>query len=199
VRTSEPSGSRELWWSWILRNFNSNGVASNPLARVLLTIVLGDSDWFELLRIGFVDDVGGEGREAVPVVIVMAPAGTVPSPCFNNRPRVAAFIDLLPEVDRGSVVKAGLVWILALMACTTLVVSGLLYFLFIVAARVWVALIALAVVVPPAPGASSDGATDRCGFTIALRPRGWIPIEDTGCCPSSCTSARWVRYCSLCI
>jgi hypothetical protein len=26
-----------------------------------------------------------------------------------------------------------------------------------------------------------------------------FPVEDTRCCPSNCTSARWVRYCSLCI
>jgi hypothetical protein len=77
------------------------------------------------------------------------------------------FIDLLPEVDRESVVKAGLEWILTLMPRTTLVASGLSYFLFIVATRGWVALVALAVVVPSAPG-----ATDQHGFSMALRPRG---------------------------
>jgi hypothetical protein len=71
-----------------------------------------------------------------------------------------AFIDLLPEVDRGSVMKVGLEWILALMPCPTLVASWLLYFLFIVAMRGRVALVALAVVVPSTPGASSRGATD---------------------------------------
>jgi hypothetical protein len=105
----------------------------------------------------------------------MVLAGTVPSPCFNNTPRIAAFIDLLLEVDRGSVMKVGLEWILALMPCTMLVASGLLYFMFIVATRGRVALVALAVVVPPAPVASSEGATDQRGITMALRPRGLIP------------------------
>jgi hypothetical protein len=103
------------------------------VAQVLLTIVLGDSDWFELLWIGLVGDVGGEGGEAVTVVVIMAPASTVPSPCFNNMPRITTFIYLLPKVNHGSVMKVGLEWILALMPCTTLVASGLLYFLFIVA------------------------------------------------------------------
>jgi hypothetical protein len=62
----------------------------------------------------FVGDASGESREAVDVVVV-APAGTIPSPCFNNTPRVTAFVDLLPEVDRGSVMKVDLKWILALM------------------------------------------------------------------------------------
>jgi hypothetical protein len=87
-------------------------------------------------------------------------------------PCIAAFIDLLPEVDRGSIVKAGLKWSLALMPCTTLVASRLLYFLFIVAARGRVALVVLAVVVPPPPGASSRGAIDQRGFSMALRPHG---------------------------
>jgi hypothetical protein len=44
----------------------------------------------------------------VAVVIIMAPAGMIPSPCFNNKLRIAAFVDLLPEVDLGSVVEVGL-------------------------------------------------------------------------------------------
>jgi hypothetical protein len=102
------------------------------------------------------------------------PAGTVPSPRFNDKPRVAAFIELPPEVNRGGVVKVGLKWILAVMPYPTLVVSGLLYFLFIVTTRRRVALVALAVVVPLDPGASFRGATDQCGITMALRPRGLI-------------------------
>jgi hypothetical protein len=93
----------------------------------------------------------------------------------TNKPRFTAFIDLLPEVNCGGVMKVGLEWILALMPCTTLVASGLLYFLFIVATHGWVALIALAVVLPPAPGASSGGATNQRAITMALRPRGLIP------------------------
>jgi hypothetical protein len=136
----------------------------------LLTIVLVDSNWFELLGIGFVNDIGSEGSEAVAVVIVVVLAGTGPSCCFNNTPHIAAVIDLLPEVDRGSVMKAGFEWSLALRPWTTLVASRLLYFLFIIATRGQVALVALAAVVRPAPRASSSGAADQRGFAMALRP-----------------------------
>jgi hypothetical protein len=61
------------------------------------------------------------------------------------------------------------------MPYPTLVASGLLYFLFIVATRERVALVALAVIVPQAPGASSRGATNQRGITMALRPQGLIP------------------------
>jgi hypothetical protein len=64
---------------------------------------------------------------------------------------------------------------LALMPCTTPVAIGLLYFLFIVAMRRRVALVALAVIISPAPGASFRGATKQCGITMAFRPRGLIP------------------------
>jgi hypothetical protein len=128
--------------------------------RVLLTVVLGNADWFELLWLELVGDVGGEGEEVVAVVVVVAPAGTVPSTCFDNTPCVVAFIDLLPEVNRGSIVKADLEWSLALMPCTMMVASRLLYFLFIVATCGRVTLVAPAVVVPPAPGDSSRGAAD---------------------------------------
>jgi hypothetical protein len=99
----------------------------------------------------------------------------VPSPCFNDKPRIAAFIDRLPEVDRGSVVEVGLDWILVVMPCPTLVARGLLYFLFVVATRGWVALVVLA-----GGYRSSDshgllrGATDKHGITMVLRPRGLI-------------------------
>jgi hypothetical protein len=53
----------------------------------------------------------------VAAVIMVAPTGTVPSPHFNYKPRIMASVDLLPEVDRGSIVKVGLEWILALMPC----------------------------------------------------------------------------------
>jgi hypothetical protein len=86
----------------------------------------------------------------VAVVVGMALADAVPSPCFNDTPRVTCFIDLLLEVDRGNIVKVDLKWILALRPCPTLVASALLYFLFIVATGRRVALIALAVVIPPA-------------------------------------------------
>jgi hypothetical protein len=74
--------------------------------------------------------------------------------------RIAAFIDLLPEVDRGSVVEVGHDWILAVLSCPTLVARGLLYFLYVVATHGRVALVVLAVVVPPAPRVSSRSVTD---------------------------------------
>jgi hypothetical protein len=148
------------------------------MAQVLLAVILQDSDWFELFGIGFFSDFRGEGGKAVVIVVVMVSVGTVPSPCFDNMPHVVAVIDLLPEVDRGSVVKAALKWSLAMRPCTTLVArlaSRLLYFLFIVATRGRVALAALATVVPPVPGASSGVPTDQRSFTTALRPRGHVP------------------------
>jgi hypothetical protein len=90
---------------------------------VLLDVVLGDSNWFELLGIGFFSDVGGKGGEAVVVVVIVVPVGMVPSPCFDNTLRFVAVINLLPEVDRGSVVKAGLEWILTLRSWAMLVAS----------------------------------------------------------------------------
>jgi hypothetical protein len=61
-------------------------------------------------------------------------------------PRVVVIIDLLPEVDRGGVVKADLKWGLALRLCTTLVAmlaSRLLYFMFSIATCGLVALVAV--------------------------------------------------------
>jgi hypothetical protein len=60
-------------------------------------------------------------------------------------------------------------------ALPPLVASGLLYFLFIIATRGWVALIVLAVIVPPTPLASSRGATDQRSIAMLLRPRELIP------------------------
>jgi hypothetical protein len=88
----------------------------------------------------------------------VVPAGTVPSPRCNNKLCVTALIDFLPEVDRGSIMEVGLDWILAVVLYPVLVARGLLYFLFIVATHGQVALIVLAVVVPPIPVASSRGA-----------------------------------------
>jgi hypothetical protein len=143
--------------------------------RVLLAVVLGDFGWFELLGIGFVGDVGGEGGEEVIVVVVVVLVGMVPSPCFDNTSHIATVIDLLLEVNRGGVVKAGLEWSLALRACTMLVArlaSRLLYFLFLVAMAERVTLVALVAVVPPVPGASSGGATDQRSFAMVLGSRG---------------------------
>jgi hypothetical protein len=104
--------------------------------------------------------------------------GTVPSPCFDNILHVTAIIDLLSEVDRRSVVKAGREWSLALRPCGMLVArlaSRLLYFLFRVATRALVALVALVTVVPPVLGISSECVTDHCSVTMALRYQGQVP------------------------
>jgi hypothetical protein len=90
----------------------------------------------------------------------VVPARAVPSPRFNNKPRITALVDFLLEVDRGSIIEVGLDWILAVVPCPMLVSRGLLYFLFIVGTHGRVALIALAIVVPPTPVASSTGVTD---------------------------------------
>jgi hypothetical protein len=116
------------------------------------------------------------GKQVVVIIIVVL-VGTVPSPCFGNTLRVVIIIDLLPEVDRGSIVKASLEWSFALRPCTMLVArltSRLLYFLFIVAMRRRVTLVVLAAIVPPVTEASSGGVTDQRGFAMALRPRGQI-------------------------
>jgi hypothetical protein len=44
----------------------------------------------------------------VTVIVVVVPAGTVPSPCFNKKPCIAALVDFLPEIDCESVVEVGL-------------------------------------------------------------------------------------------
>jgi hypothetical protein len=91
---------------------------------------------------------------------------------------------------------------LALRPCAMLVAglaSRLLYFLFGIAMHGLVALIALVTVIPLVPGACSGGTTNQRSVTMAFRPRGQVRVEDTRCCPSSCTSVRWVKYCSLCI
>jgi hypothetical protein len=71
--------------------------------------------------------------------------------------------------------EVGLDWILVVMPCHMLVASRLLYFLFIVATCGRVARVALAVVVPPAPGPSSRGMTNQRGITMVLKPQGLIP------------------------
>jgi hypothetical protein len=61
-----------------------------------------------------------------------------------------------------------------MMPCPALVARGLLYFLFIVATRRRVALVALAVVVPPTPVASYGSVTDQRSITMMLRTQGLI-------------------------
>jgi hypothetical protein len=144
----------------------------------LLAIILGDPNWFKIHGVGFFSDVGGEGGEAVIIIVVVVPVGTVSSSCLDDAPRVTAIIDLLLKINRRSVVEAGLRWSFSLRPCVAPVarwVSGLLYLLFDVATRGLLALVALAIVVPPVPWASSRGAANLCSVTMALRSRGHIP------------------------
>jgi hypothetical protein len=63
----------------------------------LLTVVLGDADWFEVLGVGMIGDVAGEHGEAVTIVSdVVSIRLAVPSPCFNDASHVMTIIDLLP-------------------------------------------------------------------------------------------------------
>jgi hypothetical protein len=139
----------------------------------LLAVILQDPDWFQILGVGFLSDVRGEGGEAVVIVIIVVPVGTVPSPFLDDAPRVAAIINLLPKINRGSVVKAGLRWSFVLRPCVTPAArwaSGLLYLLFNVATRGLLALVALAIVVPPVPENSSRGAANLRSVTMVLKP-----------------------------
>jgi hypothetical protein len=89
-----------------------------------------------------------------------------------------AIIDLLPKINIGSVVKASLGWSFALSPCVGPVArwaSGLLYLLLDVATHRLLALVALAIVIPPVPEASSKGAANLRRVTMALRPRGHGP------------------------
>jgi hypothetical protein len=181
---------------------DGNRVATNPLAWVLLAVILGDPDWFKILGVEFVTDVGGEGGEAVIIIVIVVPVGMVPSPCLDDAPRVTAIIDLLPKINRGSIVKASLGWRCGLRTCVTLVArwaTGLLYLLFAVATRRLLSLVVLAVVVPPVPG-PPQGVRLICVVSPwCLEVEGLFRVEDTECCLSSCTSVRWVRYYSPCI
>jgi hypothetical protein len=179
VRGADSKATRKCYLGGVGSpwDLNGNGVASNPLAWVFLAIILEDHDWFKILGIGFLSDVGGEGGEAVVIVVVVVPVGAVPSSCLDDAPRVAAIIDLLPKIDRGSIVKAGLRWSFTLRPCVAPVsrwVSGLLYLLLNVATRRLLALVALAIVVPPVPEASSRDAANLHSVTMAFRPRGHV-------------------------
>jgi hypothetical protein len=148
----------------------------------LLAIILGDPDLFKILRVGFLGDVGGEGGEAVVVAIIVVSIGTLPSPCLDDAPRVAAIIDLLPKINHGSILEGGLGWSFTFRPCIAPVArwaSGLLHLLFDIATcgllalgiamADWIVLVALAIVVPPRSAASSRGATNLRSVTMALR------------------------------
>jgi hypothetical protein len=85
----------------------------------LLAIILGDANLFKILGVGFLGDVGGEGEEAVVIVVVVASVGRIPSSCLDDAPRVAASIDLPPKINRGSVLEGGLRWSFTLRPCIT--------------------------------------------------------------------------------
>jgi hypothetical protein len=102
VEPSEGRGFQGYWELECLGGVGSalyldgDGVAMNSLARVLLAVVLGDADWFEILRVRPIGNVGGEHGEAVTIVGVVIPVGSVPSPCLNDAPRITTVLDLLP-------------------------------------------------------------------------------------------------------
>jgi hypothetical protein len=62
----------------------------------LLAIILGDDDWFIILGVGFLDDVGGESGEAVTIVGILIFVGSVPSPCLDSVLRIMIVVELLP-------------------------------------------------------------------------------------------------------
>jgi hypothetical protein len=176
----------------------------------LIAIILGDPNWFKILRVGFLGDVGGEGGEAVVIVIIVVLVGTVSSPCLDDASRVAAIIDLLPMINCGSILEAGLRWSFALRPCITLVArwaSGLLHLLLDIATcrllalgiamADWIVLVALVIIIPPISRASYRGASNLRSVTMALRSREHVPSGGHWVLPIECTSARWVRYCSL--
>jgi hypothetical protein len=139
----------------------------------LLAIILRDYDWFKILVVGFLSDIGDEGREAVVIIIIVVPVRMVPSPCLDDSPCVMAVIYFLPKINRGSILEASLGWSFVLRPCIVPVArwtNGLLHLLFDVATRRllalgiamadWIVLVALAIVVPPISRASSRGATN---------------------------------------
>jgi hypothetical protein len=138
--------------------------------------------------VGFLTDVGGEGREAVIIVVVVVLVGTFPFAWFDDALRIAALIDHLPKINRGNVLEAGLGWSFALRPCIAPFArwaSGLLHLLFNVATRGllalgiamadWIVLVAVAIAVPPISGASSRGAANLRSVSMALRSREYVP------------------------
>jgi hypothetical protein len=101
----QPSEGRRFQGYWEVeylggvgstRYLDGDGVATNPLAWVLLAVVLGDANWFEVLVVGPVSDVEGECGEAVTIVGIKISIWSVLSPCLNDAARVATVVDLLP-------------------------------------------------------------------------------------------------------
>jgi hypothetical protein len=170
------------------RYLDGDGVAMNPLARVLLAVVLEDADWFEVLRVGLAGDVGGEYGEAVTIIGIVISVRPIPSPCLNDVPRVATIVDLLPSINHRSILEASLWWSFTLRPC---IMPGagwvhrLLHLLFdlatrkllavVIAVANWIVLVTLAIVVPLISKTSSRGATNLRKVTMALRSRERVP------------------------
>jgi hypothetical protein len=80
-------------------DLNGHGVATEPLLRGLLAVVLGDADRFETLRVFVAAETCRKGRESVATVSTfsfdffadLAPGG-------DHGPRVTTFIDVLAQV-----------------------------------------------------------------------------------------------------
>jgi hypothetical protein len=62
----------------------------------LLAVVLGDTDWFEILGVGPIGEVGGEHGETVTIISVMISVRSIPSPCLDDAQHITVVVDLLP-------------------------------------------------------------------------------------------------------
>jgi hypothetical protein len=80
-------------------DLNGRGVATEPLLRGLLAVILGDADRFEALRVLVAAETCRKSRESVATVSTfsfdfiadLAPRG-------DHGPRIATFIDVLTQV-----------------------------------------------------------------------------------------------------
>jgi hypothetical protein len=80
-------------------DLNGRGVATEPLLRGLLAVVLGDADWFEALRVLVAAETCRKSRESVATVSTFSFDFFVDvTPGGDHGPLVAAFIDVLTQV-----------------------------------------------------------------------------------------------------
>jgi hypothetical protein len=80
-------------------DLNSRGVTTEPLLRGLLSVVLGDANWLEALRVLIVAESHRENRKTITAIspfsfdffMYLTARG-------DHRPRIAAFINMLAQV-----------------------------------------------------------------------------------------------------